>query len=90
MPRELVDAAQRSGPPAARQHAIVTGTEEAAAEYAGELSGIATVVVEPRSASPTSAAFSVSGYPTIYILDERGRIEAGGGNVRQITPIVPA
>jgi len=35
-------------------------------------------------AGQAAQAFSVSAYPTIYVLDEQGRIETSGGAVRQI------
>jgi thiol-disulfide isomerase/thioredoxin len=63
--------------------------EENPHDYVRELAGAATVVVEPRG-GPTAQAFSVSGYPTIYLLDERGRVETSGWAVRQIAAAAPA
>jgi peroxiredoxin len=63
--------------------------EEKADDYVRELAGVATVVVEPRG-GPTVQAFSVSGQPTIYLLDERGRVETSGMAVRQVAAAATA
>lgn len=72
---------------AAQVLAVVFGREgkreETTDDYVRELAGVATVVVEP-SRGPMAQAFSVSGYPTIYVLDERGRVETSGMAVGQI------
>jgi thiol-disulfide isomerase/thioredoxin len=62
--------------------------EEDTGDYVRELAGAATVVVEPLG-GPTGQAFSVSGYPTFYVLDERGRVETSGTAARQIA-VTPA
>jgi peroxiredoxin len=73
--------------------AVILGREGKLAEksndYVPELAGVATVVVEPL-AGPTAQAFSISGYPTIYVLDERGRVETSGMAVRAIAAAAPA
>jgi peroxiredoxin len=74
---------------AAQVLAVVIGDREKADRYMRELSGVATVVVEPIH-GPVVQAFSVGGYPTIYALDERGQIQASGGAVRQIIAASPA
>lgn len=57
--------------------------EEKSDDYVRELAGVATVVVEPHGGL-AAQAFSVSGQPTIYVLDERGRVETSGMAVRQV------
>ena len=78
---------------AAQVLAVVVGREgkreETADDYVRELAGVAAVVVEPLG-GPTAQAFSVSGYPTIYLLDELGRIETSGTAVRQVAAAAPA
>jgi thiol-disulfide isomerase/thioredoxin len=77
---------------AAQVLAVVFGGEGEREEtdgYVRELAGAATVVVEPPG-GPTAQAFSVSGYPTLYVLDERGRVETSGMAVRRIAAAVPA
>jgi peroxiredoxin len=74
---------------AAQVLAVVCGAADEAADYVRELADAATVVVEPI-AGPAAQAFSVSAYPTIYVLDERGRIETSGGAVRQVATSAPA
>jgi peroxiredoxin len=63
--------------------------EEKTDDYVRELTGVATVVVEPPG-GPAAQAFSVSGQPTFYVLDERGRVETSGMAVRRIAATVPA
>jgi peroxiredoxin len=63
------------------------GPEEKTDDYVQELTGAATVVVEPRG-GPTAQAFSVTGQPTIYVLDERGRVETSGMAIRQVAAAV--
>jgi peroxiredoxin len=63
--------------------------EETADDYIRALAGVATVVVEPHG-GPTAQAFSVSGQPTIYVLDERGRVETSDMAVRRIAAAAPA
>jgi peroxiredoxin len=63
--------------------------DEKADDYVRELAGVATVVVEPMG-GPTTQAFSVSGYPTIYVLDERGRVVTSGMAVRQVAAAATA
>jgi peroxiredoxin len=78
---------------AAQVIAVVIETEgrreEKADDYVRELAGAATVVVEPRE-GPMVQAFSVSGQPTIYVLDERGRVETSGMAVRQVAAAATA
>jgi peroxiredoxin len=75
---------------AAQVLAVVMGPENLAAEYAEELSGTATVVLEPPGGGPVVQAFSVSAYPTFYVLDEQGRVESAGAAIRHLTTPTPA
>lgn len=59
--------------------AVLVGQPEKVAEYAAQLVGVASVVLEsPRADEGTLArAFSVSSWPTYYLLDSAGRVESG-------------
>jgi thiol-disulfide isomerase/thioredoxin len=80
----------RTVPGGARQVlAVVAGDAErdkdAIAEFIGELDGIASVVVEPVREGAAGKAFSVNRWPTFLVLDEDGKIEAGGPAVRMLS-----
>jgi hypothetical protein len=68
--------------------AVVCGAEDAAGDLVRELEGTASVAVEPVR-GPAQAAFSVSGFPTFYVLDGSGRVEAGGPLMRTMTQNQP-
>jgi thiol-disulfide isomerase/thioredoxin len=58
-------------------------------EYVQQLAGVATVVTEPLD-GPTARAFMVTGYPTYYVLDERGQVEISGHSMSRIAAAVSA
>ncbi|HEV2376082.1 MAG TPA: TlpA disulfide reductase family protein [Streptosporangiaceae bacterium] len=68
---------------------VIARDVEAAAEFTAELHGVATVVVEQARRGTVQAAFSVQGYPSFFLLDERGRVEASGPTVRSLTAAQP-
>jgi hypothetical protein len=70
----------------ARVLAVVSGPADAAGDFARELAGVASVVVEPRR-GPVATAFSVSGYPTFYVLGESGEVEASGPRVLDLAAL---
>jgi thiol-disulfide isomerase/thioredoxin len=68
---------------AAQVLVIVSGIGDRAAELTAELDGVASIAVEPPMGT-AQHAFSVSGYPSFFTLDERGRVEASGMSVRRL------
>jgi peroxiredoxin len=68
---------------AAQVLAVITGAEEEAAEFAADLDGVASVVIEPRHGA-LAAAFSAHGRPSFYLIDADGRIETSGMTVRML------
>jgi hypothetical protein len=73
--------AATTGP--ARVLAVVIGSEDEAGDFIAGLSGVASIAVQPMQ-GPVVTAFSATAYPTIYQLDERGRVAASGRNVRML------
>ena len=74
--------------------AVVVASEEAppvgpADDYLQQLAGVATVVTEPV-AGPAATAFMVTGYPTFYVLDERGQVETSAHAISRIVAAVSA
>jgi peroxiredoxin len=69
--------------------AVVTGEQNAAAEFAAGLDGIASVVIEPAH-GPVASAFSARGYPSFYLIGPDGRIESSGLAVSALASPVPA
>ena len=67
--------------------AVLTGAERSAAEFVAELDGVAAVVFE-QSGGPVATAFSAPGFPSFYLMDADGRIEASGMVMEMIA--VPA
>jgi thiol-disulfide isomerase/thioredoxin len=67
---------------------IVSVAGNPAADLALEFGGAATVAFEPRQ-GPAQTALSVWTYPSFYVLDANGRVEAGGHTVRQVAPAEP-
>ncbi len=53
---------------------VVGGTDAETAQLADDLDGAASVAIE-SVAGPLQKAFSVTGFPTFYVLDETGRIQ---------------
>lgn len=62
---------------------VVGGTDAETAELARDLEGTAEVVLEPV-AGPLQKAFSVTGFPTFYVLDETGRIQVSAPVMRAV------
>jgi hypothetical protein len=62
---------------------VACGQGDDAAGMVDELKDTLPVVLEPVL-GPTSKAFSGSGYPTFYVLDERGRIAASAATVHGV------
>jgi peroxiredoxin len=64
---------------------LIARDSAGAAEFAKELAGLATIVVEAPRSGPVQDAFnsegSVFGYPSFFALDERGKVEASGPTV---------
>lgn len=58
--------------------AVLSGMPDKTSEYAARLDGVASIVLEsPRADEGTiSRAFSVSGWPSFYLLDPTGTVEA--------------
>jgi hypothetical protein len=61
----------------------VSGHGDRAAGFAAELDGVASIALEPPM-GPAQKAFSISGYPSFFTLDERGRVEASGMSVSRL------
>lgn len=82
---ELAAFARATAKEPARIVAVICGDQhhEGAASIAAELAGAATVVHE-QVGGPAEAAFSVSGYPSFYLLDDGGRVQASGHTVRSV------
>ena len=70
--------------------AVLSGMPEKTAEYAARLDGVAAIVLEsPRADEGTiSHAFSVSGWPSFYLLDPTGVVEASAPSLSMLA--VPA
>jgi peroxiredoxin len=70
--------------------AVLSGRPEKSAEYAARLAGVASVVLEsPRADEGTIArAFSVSSWPSYYLLDSAGTVESGATSLSMLA--VPA
>lgn len=75
-------AASEGGP--SRVIAVVIGTAEQASDYMAILDGKVTIVCEERY-GPVAMAFSARAYPSIYLLDDDGRVIAGGASVVAVT-----
>ena len=73
---------------AAQVLTVLTGDKAEVAEFSEALEGVASITVEPRQ-GPVARAFSVSGYPTFYLLDENGVIQASGAAAGTVGALVP-
>jgi len=62
---------------------VVGGTDAETAQLAGDLEGAASVALE-SVAGPLQKAFSVTGFPTFYVLDETGRIQVSAPTMRGV------
>lgn len=69
--------------------AVLAGAESSAAEFFTELDGLAAVVFE-QSGGPVTVAFSAPGFPSFYLMDADGRIEASGMAMEMIAVPAPA
>ncbi len=69
--------------------AVVAGEGAEAAEFAAGLAETASVVIEPAH-GPVATAFAARGFPTFYLVDAEGRIEASGLAVSVLADPVPA
>jgi len=63
--------------------AVVTGSDERAAEFVSELDGVAAVVREPQE-DALCTAFRVKGFPSFYLVNGTGSVEASGTAVRML------
>lgn len=86
---EFIELAKTLPAGAGQALAVIVGAEEAAAGYAAELDGAATVVITPRQ-GPLTAAFSVRAFPAFYLIGPDGQIEARGITVKALGSTVPA
>jgi peroxiredoxin len=69
--------------------AVISGDAgKATAGLVRELADSASVIVEPVR-GPVASAFSVFGYPTFYLLDENGQIEASAATIRHLPSAAP-
>jgi thiol-disulfide isomerase/thioredoxin len=80
---EFAEFARRMPGGAAQVLVVLTGGDSEVAEFTAALRGVASVTIEPRR-GPVGRAFSVGGYPTFYLLDENGVIQAGGATVGMV------
>jgi len=62
---------------------VVGGTDAETAQLAGDLEGTASVALE-SVAGPLQKAFSVTGFPTFYLLDDMGRIQVSAPTMRGV------
>jgi thiol-disulfide isomerase/thioredoxin len=69
--------------------AVVTGSGPGVDDLAGQLTGVARVVVE-EAGGPVSAAFQVTGSPAWCVLDEHGVVQDGGLGFDRLPLAVPA
>jgi hypothetical protein len=70
--------------------AVVSGRQEKAVKLAGQLDGIASVVLENPGAGEGSLshAFSVSSWPSYYLIGSEGTVESSAGSMSMLA--VPA
>ncbi len=59
---------------------VISGPASTAGEFGRELENTVRVAVEPPR-GPTASAFAVESYPTFYLIDPDGRVEAGARTV---------
>jgi thiol-disulfide isomerase/thioredoxin len=71
------------GGPAQVLAVVVGGTDAETAQLAGDLEGAASVALE-NVAGPLQKAFSVTGFPTFYVLDDTGRIQVSAPTMRGV------
>jgi hypothetical protein len=64
------------------------GDPDSAATFVEELAGTASIVLEALR-GPLQTSFSVSGYPSFYVLDERGRVESSAPTVEMLVEAQP-
>jgi hypothetical protein len=82
--QELREYARTMPGGAARVLAVVQARDtESATDFVRELTGWASVALEPPQGT-AQRAFSVSSYPSFYALADDGRIEAGAITVRHL------
>jgi peroxiredoxin len=69
---------------------VVAGKSDpdSAAAFIAELTGTASIVAEALR-GPVQSAFSVSGYPSFFVLDERGRVESSAPTVEMLAEAQP-
>lgn len=72
-----------------RSWAVVVGDAESAGEYLPSLEPVARVVLQNPD-GPLISAFSVSAFPTFFVVDATGRVLAGGLTTDDLSVPTPA
>jgi thiol-disulfide isomerase/thioredoxin len=73
--------------------AVVTGRPDTAAEFAGRLESVASVVLEnPASGGigPLAHSFSAFGWPSYYLLDSSGTVESSAPSISMLLAPITA
>jgi thiol-disulfide isomerase/thioredoxin len=73
--------------------AVVSGPPHRAAEFAAELEGTASVVLERSTQGalgPVARAFNSYGWPSFYMLGADGTVESGGASVSRLMTVLAA
>ena len=68
---------------------VADGDGDGADSWVSQLGAVATVVVEPLGGA-VQTAFSVTGAPSFYLLDDRGRVESSSHSVDALMQAQPA
>jgi hypothetical protein len=84
---DFVAASATFGPE--RSLAVVLGGTESAGEYLPALEPVARVVPQDPD-GPLISAFSVSAFPTFFVVDATGRVLAGGHTIDDVSVPIPA
>lgn len=64
---------------------VIAHDPDRAGEFIEALEGSATVAMEEARTGAVQKAFAVQGYPSFFVLDERGLVETSGPTVRSLT-----
>lgn len=84
---DFVAASAAFGPE--RSLAVVVGDDESAGEYLPSLAAVARVVLQDPD-GPLISAFSVSAFPTFFVVDATGRVVAAGLTTDDLSLSTPA